>query len=95
MAQLKAITAGELLLEEFLIPMGLTQYRVAKTFFHDDSQARTRRNSCQPPVVTHGRPLLQCLAVVREPPATTRGSPSGPAITKLCIKHGSAASTAR
>ena len=30
MAQLKAITPGELLLEEFLVPMGLTQYRVAK-----------------------------------------------------------------
>ena len=30
MVQLKAITPGELLLEEFLVPMGLTQYRVAK-----------------------------------------------------------------
>jgi addiction module HigA family antidote len=30
MATLKPITPGELLLEEFLIPMELTQYRVAK-----------------------------------------------------------------
>ena len=30
MASLKAVTPGELLLEEFLIPMALTQYRVAK-----------------------------------------------------------------
>lgn len=30
MTRLKPVTAGELLLEEFLIPMGLTQYRVAK-----------------------------------------------------------------
>jgi len=30
MATLKPVTPGELLLEEFLIPMGLTQYRVAK-----------------------------------------------------------------
>jgi addiction module HigA family antidote len=30
MVQLKAVTPGELLLEEFLVPMGLTQYRVAK-----------------------------------------------------------------
>ena len=30
MASLKPVTPGELLLEEFLIPMELTQYRVAK-----------------------------------------------------------------
>ena len=30
MPRLKPVTPGELLLEEFLIPMGLTQYRVAK-----------------------------------------------------------------
>ena len=30
MATLKPVTPGELLLEEFLIPMKLTQYRVAK-----------------------------------------------------------------
>src|SRR5436190_15923518 len=30
MAALKPVTPGELLLEEFLTPMGLTQYRVAK-----------------------------------------------------------------
>ena len=30
MSGLKAVTPGELLLEEFLIPMELTQYRVAK-----------------------------------------------------------------
>ncbi len=30
MATLKPVTPGELLLEEFLIPMELTQYRVAK-----------------------------------------------------------------
>lgn len=30
MAPLKPVTPGELLLEEFLIPMELTQYRVAK-----------------------------------------------------------------
>ena len=30
MVQLKAVTPGELLLEEFLVPMGLSQYRVAK-----------------------------------------------------------------
>ena len=30
MKRLKPVTPGELLLEEFLIPMGLTQYRVAK-----------------------------------------------------------------
>lgn len=30
MTRLKPVTPGELLLEEFLIPMGLTQYRVAK-----------------------------------------------------------------
>ena len=30
MATLKPVTPGELLLEEFLIPMGITQYRVAK-----------------------------------------------------------------
>jgi len=30
MAPLKPVTPGELLLEEFLIPMGITQYRVAK-----------------------------------------------------------------
>ena len=30
MAGLKPVTPGELLLEEFLIPMELTQYRVAK-----------------------------------------------------------------
>lgn len=30
MATLKPVTAGELLREEFLIPMELTQYRVAK-----------------------------------------------------------------
>lgn len=30
MAKLKPITPGELLREEFLIPMGISQYRVAK-----------------------------------------------------------------
>ena len=30
MRRLKPVTPGELLLEEFLIPMGLTKYRVAK-----------------------------------------------------------------
>jgi addiction module HigA family antidote len=30
MAYLKPVTPGELLREEFLVPMGLTQYRVAK-----------------------------------------------------------------
>ena len=30
MPRLKPVTPGELLLEEFLIPLGLTQYRVAK-----------------------------------------------------------------
>ena len=30
MTRLKPVTPGELLLEEFLMPMGLTQYRVAK-----------------------------------------------------------------
>ena len=30
MARLKPVTPGELLLEEFLVPMGLTQYRLAK-----------------------------------------------------------------
>ena len=30
MTRPKPVTPGELLLEEFLIPMGLTQYRVAK-----------------------------------------------------------------
>jgi addiction module HigA family antidote len=30
MARLKPVTPGELLLEEFLIPMGLSQYRLAK-----------------------------------------------------------------
>ena len=30
MATLKPVTPGELLLEEFLIPMAITQYRVAK-----------------------------------------------------------------
>jgi addiction module HigA family antidote len=30
MRKLKPVTPGELLREEFLIPMGLTQYRVAK-----------------------------------------------------------------
>lgn len=30
MATLKPVTPGELLLEEFLVPMALTQYRVAK-----------------------------------------------------------------
>jgi antitoxin HigA-1 len=30
MTRLKPVTPGELLLEEFLIPMNLTQYRVAK-----------------------------------------------------------------
>ncbi len=30
MASLKPVTPGELNLDEFLIPMGLTQYRVAK-----------------------------------------------------------------
>jgi antitoxin HigA-1 len=30
MGRLKPVTPGELLLEEFLIPMGLTQYRLAK-----------------------------------------------------------------
>src|SRR5215510_14290779 len=30
MAKLKPITPGELLLEEFLLPMGLSQYRLAK-----------------------------------------------------------------
>jgi addiction module HigA family antidote len=30
MAKLKPVTPGELLLEEFLRPMGITQYRVAK-----------------------------------------------------------------
>ena len=30
MTRLKPVTAGELLWEEFLIPMGLTRYRVAK-----------------------------------------------------------------
>jgi addiction module HigA family antidote len=30
MAKLKPVTPGELLLEEFLIPMGLSQYRLAK-----------------------------------------------------------------
>lgn len=30
MTRLKPVPPGELLLEEFLIPMGLTQYRVAK-----------------------------------------------------------------
>jgi addiction module HigA family antidote len=29
-AQLKPVTPGELLLEEFLIPMGISQYRLAK-----------------------------------------------------------------
>ncbi len=31
MRKLKPVTPGELLREEFLIPMGLTQYRLAKT----------------------------------------------------------------
>ncbi|MBW8877193.1 MAG: HigA family addiction module antidote protein [Acidobacteria bacterium] len=30
MATLKPVTPGELLLEEFLVPMGLSQYRLAK-----------------------------------------------------------------
>jgi addiction module HigA family antidote len=30
MRRLKPVTPGELLLEEFLVPMGLTKYRVAK-----------------------------------------------------------------
>ncbi len=30
MARLKPVTPGELLREEFLVPMGLSQYRVAK-----------------------------------------------------------------
>jgi len=30
MTRLKPVTPGELLLEEFLVPMGLTKYRVAK-----------------------------------------------------------------
>lgn len=30
MATLKPVTPGELLLEEFLVPMGLTKYRLAK-----------------------------------------------------------------
>ena len=30
MARIKPVTPGDLLLEEFLIPMGITQYRVAK-----------------------------------------------------------------
>jgi plasmid maintenance system antidote protein VapI len=30
MRKLKPVTPGELLLEEFLIPMGITQYRIAK-----------------------------------------------------------------
>lgn len=30
MARLKPVTPGELLLEEFLIPMGLSKYRLAK-----------------------------------------------------------------
>lgn len=30
MRKLKPVTPGELLREEFLIPMGLTQYRLAK-----------------------------------------------------------------
>jgi addiction module HigA family antidote len=30
MAELKPVTPGELLLEEFLIPMGITKYRLAK-----------------------------------------------------------------
>ena len=30
MPRLKPVTPGELLLEEFLIPMGITQYRLAK-----------------------------------------------------------------
>ncbi|MFY9821700.1 MAG: HigA family addiction module antitoxin [Thermoanaerobaculia bacterium] len=30
MAKLKPVTPGELLLEEFLLPMGLSQYRLAK-----------------------------------------------------------------
>lgn len=30
MAKLKPVTPGELLLEEFLKPMGISQYRVAK-----------------------------------------------------------------
>lgn len=30
MATLKPVTPGELLLEEFLVPMGVTQYRLAK-----------------------------------------------------------------
>lgn len=30
MARIKPVTPGELLREEFLIPLGLTQYRVAK-----------------------------------------------------------------
>jgi addiction module HigA family antidote len=30
MARLKPVTPGELLLEEFLVPMGISQYRLAK-----------------------------------------------------------------
>lgn len=30
MARLAAVTPGELLLEEFLVPMGISQYRLAK-----------------------------------------------------------------
>lgn len=30
MAKLKPVTPGELLLEEFLLPMGLSQHRLAK-----------------------------------------------------------------
>jgi antitoxin HigA-1 len=30
MAKLKPVTPGELLLEEFLVPLGLTKYRLAK-----------------------------------------------------------------
>ena len=30
MRKLKPVTPGELLLEEFLVPMGITQYRLAK-----------------------------------------------------------------
>ena len=55
MASLKPVTPGELLLGEFLIPMGITQYRVAKAAYDTEVAAKelaTALRKIRPWVVT-------------------------------------------
>jgi plasmid maintenance system antidote protein VapI len=51
MTKLKNIHPGEILKEEFLIPMGITAYRLSKIHWHSTNKnksdhKREKRNNC-------------------------------------------------